>query len=120
MLSGGMAGVQSLDWKTSLGYNRLDRRNNNFANRGESRRAYSNAIKFTVDSLLTHRSPWPWKKNSCHLDTFLMVELATYHVWSCADPTLDDHNIWDLDKEYVLKLLTAITSCSPPRFRLPP
>ena len=32
-----------------------------------------------VQRLLNFRNPWSWKANSCHLDCFLMVELAFFH-----------------------------------------
>ena len=31
-----------------------------------------------VDNLLVAREPWAWTSNSCHLDSWLMVELALY------------------------------------------
>ena len=31
-----------------------------------------------VDKLLEAREPWGWRNNSCHLDSWLMVELALY------------------------------------------
>lgn len=36
------------------------------------------ALVRVVDKLLETRAPWGWKNNSCHLDSWLMVELALY------------------------------------------
>ena len=44
----------------------------------ETSTQFADTLVAVVDRLLTYRDPWTWMANSCHLDTWLMVELAWY------------------------------------------
>ena len=39
---------------------------------------FPTALAKVVDQLIVNRNPWSWTANSCHLDSWLMVELSVY------------------------------------------
>ena len=39
---------------------------------------YGSTLILVVDRLLLYRDPWSYESNSCHMDTWLLVELALY------------------------------------------
>ena len=76
----------------------LDRRNTYFRGEGKPDRAKCQALERAVAGMLCTRKPWKWDRNSCHLDTYLMMELATYSTWVSSDERLSDNDIWPDDK----------------------
>lgn len=98
------------NWQAELGMERLQRRNSTFLKRQQPQRALCNAVNGAVSRLVSSRDPWKWSKNSCHLDTFLMVELATYSMWCTCDETLSDEDIWPslTQSEWMQRLMAVL------------
>ena len=85
-----------------------------FKERKQVVRALAIRLGLAVTNLLSKRNPWSWAANSCHVDTWLMVQLASYHHWVTADKEVSDAQLLPDQQPGSARLLCVLLSVGSP------
>ena len=79
----------TVDWTENLYTERDLERMKTFKPGDERRPTVATKITFTIEAMCNSRKVFPWRNNSCHLDTWLMTELAVSGVVAAQYPDLE-------------------------------
>ena len=79
----------NVDWTETLYTDRDLERMKTFEPGDARRPTVATKITSTIETICTHRNFFPWRRNSCHLDTWLMTELAVSGLVAAQYPELE-------------------------------
>lgn len=96
------------NWRTVLHASELPKIALSF---GLRRRAVTvcSALVSCFDKLFEHTNAWPWANNSCHVDTWLMTQLASYY-WLIKENDIDDKTLFFSEDATTKILLRTLLS----------
>ena len=78
---------------------------------------YADTLLRAVESLVVHRDPWTWTKNSCHLDCWLLVELAVYNTLARRKSFTDDLVLSSVRLKRLFKVLLEVGASNQDQLR---